>query len=407
MDQKTNDFLESLKSQISEFQAGDIGTPPIVGTTVASDAADLMDKVSLLGSSTGDYTIGLKDGHHDVVSFNNLDIGGKLTIVAENSRGAKCERINLNGNSKNIKIDGIGTCPKGEITASGLGNVKLYGITASPQSSFIEIENAFCQGHLDSANHAYWSKAEWRARGIGGIFLQGQDSSARNIYCEGVRFGVNLTGDRSLAENCYIFGASGDAFRGAAHDLTFRNCLGTDLVYMDDGNHPDLFQVFLVVNGTNITVRGLRVEYLAGYDWTVRSDNPMRFRSEAKPQMQGWGRMQGVGMHQTMFLNPILTDIYIRTPIANGIHIGGTDGLYGRRWNVLNSDYGLPSFDTRFPKISVNANSANNPVDVEDTIAEAYSGNLDGRIVNQQMASAADYTVARPQWIDEITKLAA
>lgn len=417
MDQKTNDFLESLKKQITDFQS-EVTTPPIIGNTVATDAADLMGKVQALGPTTGDYTIGVKDGHHAPIKLSKVNIGGKLTIVAENRRGVKFDRITIDGGSTDVKLLGLGSCPVGDATAGGLGNVKQYGITADTSTARIEVEEAFCQGHVDSVNHAYWTLAEWRARGMGAVFLQGVDSAARKIYGEGVRFGVNLVGDRSIAEDCYIVGLSGDGFRGAAHDLTFRRCMASDLVYMNDGNHPDGLQVFIVQNGVNVTVRNLNVEMLALFDWTVRYDNPLRFAYDkvtSNPNMARWGRMQGIGMHQTKFLNPSLVDIYIRTPIANGIHIGGTDGLYGRRWNVLNSDLGLPllnptnpnnslSYDKRFPKINVNASAANNPVDVDDIVAEDIVGNIVGQATNARIVDggAPDYLDPKPSWISDI-----
>ncbi|PQV52906.1 hypothetical protein LX70_04012 [Defluviimonas denitrificans] len=384
-----------------------VPTPPVIGSTVAINETDLRDKVAKLGS--GPATIGVKNGHFGAITLSGVNLGGQLTIVAENRREAKFESILLKGGSKDVQLFGLGTCPKGNATGGGTGpelQNKVYGITADASTSKIIVMDAFCQGHLDSANHAWWTEAEWRSRAQGGVMIQGADSAIIDSYAEGVRFGFNMMGDRGVMDSLRVFGASGDCFRATAHDLVCRNLLGSDLVYMNDGNHPDGLQSFLLDSNRKVVVmRNLTLKNIALFDWTVRHDNPMRFASEnTNPAMRRWGRMQGLGLHQAGFSNMSIEDVYIKTPVPNGLHIGGVNGLYGRRWTVLNSDYGLSdidSYDTRWPKINVNATGI---VDVADTEAEDYAGSLAGQIVN---AKGCDYTAPEPAWVAPLRQLAA
>jgi hypothetical protein len=391
-----------------------VPTPPVIGNTIALDHNDLMAKVDALSASTGDYTIGVKDGHFGAVTLSGVNIGGTLTIVAENRRKAKFAKFDMTAGARNILLSGLGSCPLGEATPNGPGT-KLYGILADRSTANIIVDDAYCQGHVESADHANWTVAEWRKRAMGGVYLQGQGGGVLRTYCEGVRFGINMSADDGFVTKCYVFGASGDTLRLSAQRIKVRGFLGTDTVYMNDGNHPDGAQAFIPDGkGGFILMTGLDIEEIALFDWTTRADNPMRYRSEAKPAMQGWGRLQGIGFHSASFADMRLVRVHVRTPTGNGIHIGGVANLYGRDWNVLNSDYGLPtmapgtkpSYDARFPKIDVNASGT---VDVQDTIAQQYAGNLAGRIVNARVATSQDYTAAAPEpsWIAPLCALAA
>lgn len=389
-----------------------VPTPPIGGTTVAVDVADLVAKVSALN---GPGTIGIKRGHYDNLVLSGIKKGGKVTIIAEDRREALFERITISA-STDLRLEGLGTVPKDVPVLNP--KVKNYGITALPDTARIEVADAFCRGHLDSANHAHWTKAEWDGRALGGVFLQGADSLIAGCYAEGVNFGFNLTGDRSTIRGAYVFGASGDAFRLAADGLTAEDMLGTDLIYKDDGNHPDLCQGFKGTGGSTIRgVHGLTLRRLAGIEWTVRYDNPLRVAVDANNVANKTpGIMQGFGYHATGHTDLDLEDIWIRTAVSNGIHIGGVTNLRGRRWTVLSGDYEVrddrypapmqpgANYDTRFPKIAVNASGA---VDVADTLAEAYSGGLTAMIVNRQDATDASYALAEPAWVAAIRALAA
>lgn len=391
-----------------------VPTPPIGGTTVATDAADLMAKIAALAGSTGPQTLGIKRGHFGPLAISGVRLGAKLTIVAEDRREAIFETITISG-SQDVRLQGLGTCPRDLPVLNP--KIKNYGVTALPDTARIEVADALCRGHLDSANHAHWTQAEWNARALGGVFLQGPDSLMEGCYAEGVNFGFNLTGDRSTIRGAYVFGASGDAFRLAADGLTAEDLLGTDLVYKRDGNHPDLCQGFKGLGGSTVRgVHGLTLRRLAGIEWTVRYDNPLRIAADANNVANKTpGIMQGFGFHAVGNTDLDLEDIWIRTAVSNGIHIGGVTNLRGRRWTVLSGDYavradrypapGQPgaNYDTRFPKISVNASGV---VDVADTLAEAYSGGLTAMIVNRQDATDASYALAEPAWVAAIRALA-
>lgn len=385
-----------------------VPTPPIGGTTVAVDEADLVAKVAAL---TGPGTIGIKRGHFGNLNLSGIRKGGKVVIVAEARREAIFETISI-GNSQDVRLEGLGTCPRDLPALNPRG--KAYGITAATDTARIEVVDAICRGHLDSANHAWWTKAEWDARALGGVFLQGPGSLIEHCYAEGVNFGFNLTGDNSVLRQCYVFGASGDAFRLAADGLTAEDMLCTDMVYKRDGNHTDLCQGFKGIGGNKVRgVRGLTLRRLAGIEWTVRHDNPLRIAVDSKQQTPGV--MQGFGFHATGHADLDLEDIWIRTAVSNGIHIGGVTNLRGRRWTVLNGDYevrgnrypapGQPgaNYDTRFPKIAVNAGGS---VDVADTLAEAYSGTLMPVIANRGDVTAAHYALPEPAWVAPIRAVA-
>ncbi|WP_413864352.1 hypothetical protein [Albidovulum sp.] len=369
-----------------------IPTPPIGGTTVALDMADLVAKIAALN---GPGTIGIKRGHYDNLDLSGIKKGGKVTIVAEDRREALFERINIS-NSTDLRLEGLGTVPKDMPVLKP--RVKNYGITALPDTARIEIVDAYCRGHLDSKNHAYWTQAEWNARALGGIFLQGPDSLIESCYAEGVNFGFNLIGDGSTLTGGYVFGASGDACRAAADRLTITDFLGTDLIYKKDGNHPDLIQGFKGTGGSSIRgIYGFTGRRIAGIEWTVRHDNPLRWNDN----LSRWGIMQGFGYHAQGHKDIDLEDFWCLTPVSNGFHIGGVQNLRGRRWTVLSSDYGLEGYDTRFPKINVGASGV---IDVADTLAEGYNTGIS--IQNRKDASAASYPAQEPAWVAPIRAIA-
>ena len=397
---------------------GTIPTPPVIGQTVAVDESDLMAKANALKWTGKDYTIGVKDGHFGAVAFSGLELGGgaRLTIVAENRRRAIFERITLTGGSKNIRTVGIGVCPRGVPTLAPKG--KTYGFTADPSCPGIEVIDGIFRGSLDSGNHPWWDLATWQAQALGAVFLQGAGSLIENCYAEAVNFGFNLTGAGSTMRRLYVYGASGDAFRAAADNLTAEDLLGTDLVYKRDDNHPDLFQGFVNIGGNQVRgVHNLKVRRLAGIEWTQNYRNPLRVAVDAQNDaMRTPGIMQGFGFHAVGHQDLDLEDIWIRTAVSNGIHIGGVTNLRGRRWTVLNGDYEVRSdryagvgqpganYDTRFPKIAVNASGA---VDVDDTLAEDYSGTLAPMITNRKDVTSTDYAAPAPAWVDAIRLAAA
>lgn len=370
-----------------------VPTPPIGGTTVAVNMADLVAKVSAL---SGPGTIGIKRGHYDNLVLSGIKKGGKVTIVAEDRREALFEKISIS-NSTDLRLEGLGTVPKDlpVLNASG----KTYGITAMPDTARIEVVDALCRGHLDSKNHASWTKAEWNARALGGVFLQGPNSLIERCFAEGVNFGFNLTGDNSIMRFAYVFGASGDAFRTAADRLIVEDVLGTDLIYKEDGNHPDLMQGYKNIGGSKVRgVYGFKGRRVAGIEWTVRPDNPLRWNKN----LNRWGIMQGFGYHAAGHKDIDLEDFWCLTAVQNGVHIGGVSNLRGRRWTVLNGDWGGSGYDTRFPKIAVGANGV---IDVADTLAEGYSTGI--TIQGRKDASAASYPAQEPAWVAPIRAVAA
>lgn len=370
-----------------------IPTPPIGGTTVAVDVADLVAKIAAM---SGPGTIGIKRGHFGNLNLAGIKKGGKVVIVAEDRRESLFERITIS-NSTDLRLEGLGTVPKDLPVLDP--KVKNYGITALPDTARIEIFDAYCRGHLDSKNHAYWTQAEWNARALGGIVLQGPNSLIERCYAEGVNFGFNLTGDNSTLTGGYVFGASGDGLRAAADGLTVTDFLGTDLIYKKDGNHPDLIQGFKGLGGGKVRgVYGFTGRRIAGIEWTVRADNPLRWNDN----LNRFGIMQGFGYHASGHRDIDLEDFWCLTPVANGMHIGGVQNLRGHRWTVLNSDFGLPGYDTRFPKINVGAGGV---IDVSDTVAEGYGTAMP--IQNRKDASTADYPAQEPAWVTSIRAIAA
>lgn len=388
------EFISSLKTQIDNFleehpDPDPIPEPPVIGRTVATSVPDLLDKISAL--SSGSATIGMANGDHGVLDLSNINIGGELNIVAENRRAAKFDSISIKRNSKDIRLTSMHVCPKDEYTKLiGLNN-KYYGVTSDGTTSMIDIEDFYLQGHEDSANHFSWALDDWRNRGLGGVFLQGPNSTVKNSFAQGVRFGFNLIGANSIAENNFVDGASGDGFRVSQDFVTFTNNVAKNLVYMKDGNHPDGFQGFgKVVNGKTTLLSGLKIKGLALIEWEGTNPSNLHWNEN----LNRWGIMQGIGLHSSTFKDLQIEDVYIVTPVSNGIHIGGCQNLYGRNWEVRSPLYGTNDFDTRFPKISVNASGL---VDVDNISAEAFSGNL---VASNK--TSPDYSKPAPSWIDDV-----
>lgn len=392
------EFISSLKTQIDNFleehpeptpDPDPVPEPPVIGRMVATSISDLLDKIKALPS--GDATIGMANGNYGSLTLSNINIGGELNIVSENRRAANFEKIVIDKNSKDIRLTSMGVCPVGEFTSTiGLNN-KFYGVTSDGTTSMIDIEDFYLQGHEDSANHLSWSLQDWRNRGLGAVFLQGANSSIRNCFAQGVRFGFNLIGANSLCENNFVDGASGDGFRASQDFITFMKNVAKNLVYMKDGNHPDGFQAFgKVVAGKATLLSGLSISGLALIEWEGNNPSSLHWNDN----LNKWGIMQGVGLHATAFKDLILNDIFVVTAVSNGIHIGGCQNLTGSNWEVRSPLYGTPDFDTRFPKINVNAGGS---VSVDNISAEAFAGNL---VASNK--TSPDYSKPAPSWIDDV-----
>lgn len=322
--------------------------PPVIGSTVATSASDLVAKLKALGP--GNHTIGVADGHHDACVIRGVNTGGTVTVVAENPGKAVFSRLHVEAGSAGLTFRNINGLPKSAIVPS---KSREFLFMALPGSRNIRFEGGLLMGRSDASDCMEWDKADWLAWKIGAVQLRGADCAAVGVTAKGINFGFEVAqgGINGLVDGCTAFGISGDGGRINANGATFRGSRLTDFVLID-GNHPDGIQAFGNYSGGKYALLSdLLIEGNDIIEWTVRGDHPLR--KSAGPGMKPYGVMQGIGFHNSPYANVIIRRNRIATAHAIGMALRGINGLTLDDNIAENVDHGTPNYDARFPWIDV------------------------------------------------------
>jgi hypothetical protein len=302
-------------------------------------------------------TIYAADGSHGVINIDGIAAG--VTLQAETLHGAHFDRINLE-NTNGFNIAGVACWPT---SGEPVGTNKEYSIRGLKSARRCYVSDCLFKGRVDSEGYPTWALADWRGWARGAVLLDGDDCAVYDSRAIGVRFGFALTGNRAIYNAARVFGASGDAFRAGGNDSLARNIVAADMVYMNDGNHPDAFQAF----NTAAPLTGLTVENFVFLEWLNNAwDSPLRYNSG----LSRFGIMQGIGLHNGPYSNITLTDGYVRNNAATAIRINNADGVTISRVNAGSCDFGKPAYDARFPKIDVRGSAIN----ISGSTAEQFAG---------------------------------
>lgn len=346
-----------------------VPAPPIVGGTVATDAADLIEKITAL--PPGGHIIGMANGSHGTLALSGVPAGVTVMVVAENRHAAVFRSITVAGVS-GLSLSGL-RCELGGPVAFPGAN-KTYHINIAPSAPGTVLDDIDIRPAGAAADgFRHWTPAEWRQWGWGGIQSQAPNTVIRGCRAMAVRFGFGLLGANSMIEDCAVIGSSGDGIRVNASGCVVRKTITTDLVEIGDGNHPDHLQAFgQVVNGQNqmlsdLTISEFVMADLLSFDQAEPRWDPatmMRFNTFGNGQSI-WGGPQGIGLHNPPYSNVTLRNVVGLLDHPNGVRIAG--GANHVLENVVlasaNRYVGAPAmiggtatFDTRFPKIDVAAN---------------------------------------------------
>lgn len=327
-----------------------LSSPALGGRTVATSASDLATKLKALGP--GDHTVGVADGHHDRCAVAGVNTGGTVTIVPENPRGAKFDRLHFGSGCVGITVRGIDGEAKAEVPVV---NAKPYIFMAQPGSSKIRFEDTVIKTRSDADGCTRWAKADWWDWQIGGIQIRGADCAVSKADLRAVYFGVDASigSRRALIEDVTIRGVAGDGFRVNESGTTVRRCKVTDFVRID-ANHPDGLQAFGKYDPTTrkyALLSDLTLEDLSFIEWTDWQTNPLRINPD--PGMGRYGILQGIGFHSAPYARVAMRRINVATCHANGVKIVGVNGLAIEDVTAWNVDHGTPFDKANLPRIDI------------------------------------------------------
>lgn len=275
-----------------------VPAPPIIGTTIAVDGQDLLDK--LASAADGD-TIGLTEGGE----FGALTIAGvRKKVTIEGSAHFDSLKIKA---SSGLTFRSFAVYPT---TKPVIGKAKLFNIQAEPDTSDLVFDDLQLQGSADAQNWLNWTLQDWTDWRMGGIWTRGPRCTINGCRAIGVQMGYTLSGPDSHATNNVVFGFSDDALRFNGDNSSAVGNILTDRVKINE-DHPDGIQCFK----TTGPLVGL---LLSGNIIADRTQN-------IAPALRT--HLQGIGMHNGPYADVTITNNQITTVSTLGISVNNCDGL--------------------------------------------------------------------------------
>lgn len=279
--------------------------PPVIGRTIATDAADLQAK--LAAAVDGD-TIGLKGEFGDIYLAN---VNKSVRIVGEAIDQAHFDKLRL-GKCSGLTFEGFTVYPRVQPVIT---NVKQFAVQVDSGSD-ITFDGLLIRGREDSDTFENWTAQDWLDWRMGAIWTRGARCKVLNTRAIGVQNGFSLGGDGSEMRNSRVEGFSDDAMRITASDSGSYGCFVSDRVKINE-DHPDAFQIFGTTIIRNVTVSGLVVK-----DRTrVISDTL-------------WAYLQGVSLFNGPYENVTIEGCDLAVSSYHGIAVGNINGLVIRN-NIL------------------------------------------------------------------------
>ena len=273
--------------------------PPVIGRTVATDAADLQTK--LAAAVDGD-TIGLRGEFGDMYLAN---VNKQVRIVGEALDQAHFDKLRM-GKCSGLTFEGFTVYPR-QMPVQ-VPNVKSFAVQVDSGSD-ITFDGLLIRGRQDSDTFENWTAQDWLDWRMGAIWTRGARCKVLNTRAIGVQNGFSLGGDGSEMRNSRVEGFSDDALRITASDSGSYGCFVSDRVKINE-DHPDALQIFGTTTVRNVTVSGLVVK-----DRTrVISDTL-------------WAYLQGVSLFNGPYENILIEGCDLAVSSYHGIAVGNINGL--------------------------------------------------------------------------------
>lgn len=218
------------------IQTEDTKTRPYVATEarfVRNPSAPIKpgDTILLRTGSYGDLTI---------TGFRNPDF---ITIKADSGHKPVLGQVRLMGSEKWI-FDGL-EFTKQKTGYSALVFAEAHGFQG-PSPNVIVMNSDLYSARDTSA----WTAADWVDNGLAAFTALHSTSQCSTFWrnkITNVRYGIQMTGSDSLAQENVIKNISGDGMRPNCNRCTLKGNVVTDLMVSEadgDGNHDDLIQIF-------------------------------------------------------------------------------------------------------------------------------------------------------------------
>lgn len=229
-------------------------------------------------------------------------------------------------------ISGIAISDISKILVTGATIHKTSGdiVTVNSALDIVIANNAI---YSSSASPDSLTAAQWMGLANAAFVRDGSCTSLYKNVIRNVRFGISFyttittypnNSLKGLADGNDLRGFSGDASRGIASDLIFRNNSFVDGYVSDadgDGNHDDMFQGFAL---GGCVFENLLIE-----------DNFMLDRSSASRTLVS--EYQGISIFDGLYKNVVVRRNIVLSGAYHGISMYGTDGLLVENNTVLNT----------------------------------------------------------------------
>lgn len=286
-----------------------VPVPPITGSFDAFGPAEL---VAALAKAKGGEVIVAKAGHaYDGLNLSNINPAAPVTVRGED--GARFGPV-VFGNTGNLTLSvqfGLAAQPV-------LGKAIPYFVRALSSTRNIVLDGCRFMSRADADQCAGWDLATWQAWKMGGCSLEGQGSAVRDCAGFGLNMGFNVSGQGSVIERCRVHGVSGDAYRLLGNGCVADDNYAQDMVYLNDGNHPDMLQMF--THSGDGQMNGMRVRRN-----TFRNAVDLPLSSPLLAVAQGIGTYgspkAGGGSIQTVLTDAVVEDNIVEASSWHGLSL--------------------------------------------------------------------------------------
>lgn len=281
-------------------------TPPVTGTHNAFGPAEL---VSLARAATGGEVIVAKAGHaYDGINLSGINPASPVTIVGEVPFG-QMATIDRSSNLTLSLVFCLSAAPV-------LTKATPYFVRALATTRAIVLDGCTFHSRADADGYAAWDLATWQAWRMGGASLEGAASAVRDCVGYGLNMGFAVSGAGSVIERNRLAGVSRDALRLLGNGCAADDNAVQDMIYLGDGNHPDMLQMFTQAGDGQMS--GLRVRRN-----TLLNAVELPLASPLLAAAQGIGTYgspkAGGGSIQTTLTGAIVEDNVVETASWNGI----------------------------------------------------------------------------------------
>lgn len=230
---------------------GPVTTPPVIGAFDAFGPAELQSKVK---AAKGGEAITARKGYaYDGLAFGGVNPQADVTITAE--AGVRFGQIVPLSNTSKLAFRDLNF----ELSKAPVKTKATPHFIASyANTSGISVIDCSFRSRSDADAYPDWTLSDWQTWMMGAVLLAGPDGLIDGCTATAVNMGYSVGGVRSAIRNSKVYGASRDAARLTADFCAFENNYVQDMIFLNDGNHPDMLQLFEAGNGylEGLVIRG-------------------------------------------------------------------------------------------------------------------------------------------------------